>query len=116
MAINTLQTLTQEGEESLSNGLESLTQSLSNTIASDSLTSPTNDMTNYMSQMAIAVNKLSTLEGFVRQADNLRRQTVHRLHQILTVRQAARCFLLISEYVHSLRALSSLWLARPRLE
>ncbi|KAL9659278.1 hypothetical protein QQ045_024083 [Rhodiola kirilowii] len=116
MGIYGLQNSTQEGEEALSNGLESLSQSLSNTIASDSLHSPPNDMNNYMGQMALAINKLSTLEGFVRQADNLRQQTIHRLHQILTVRQAARCFLTMAEYFHSLRALSSLWLARPRQE
>ncbi|KAF7147378.1 hypothetical protein RHSIM_Rhsim03G0009400 [Rhododendron simsii] len=104
---------TQEAEDALSQGLEALNQSLSDTIASDSLSSPPN-MGNYMGQMAIAMNKLSTLEGFVRQADNLRHQTIHRLHQILTTRQAARCLLAIAEYFHRLRALSSLWLARPR--
>lgn len=108
-----LQQSTQEAEEALSQGLEALNQSLSDTIASDSLSSPPN-MGNYMGQMAVAMNKLSTLEGFVRQADNLRHQTIHRLHQILTTRQAARCLLAIAEYFHRLRALSSLWLARPR--
>ncbi|PSS15638.1 Transcription factor like [Actinidia chinensis var. chinensis] len=110
-----LQQSTQEAEEALSQGLEALNQSLSDTIASDSLSYPPN-MGNYMGQMAIAMNKLSTLEGFVRQADNLRHQTIHRLHQILTTRQAARCFLAMAEYFHRLRALSSLWLARPRQE
>ncbi|XP_027350993.1 bZIP transcription factor TGA10-like [Abrus precatorius] len=110
-----LQQSTQEAEEALSQGLESLNQSLSDTITSDSLSYPPN-MANYMGQMAVAMNKLSTLEGFVRQADSLRHQTIHRLHQILTIRQAARCFLAIAEYFHRLRALSSLWLARPRSE
>ncbi|KAK6941897.1 Basic-leucine zipper domain [Dillenia turbinata] len=110
-----LQQSTQEAEEALLQGLEALNQSLSDTIASDSLSCPPN-MANYMGQMAIALNKLSTLEGFVRQADNLRHQTIHRLHQLLTIRQAARCFLAIAEYFHRLRALSSLWLARPRQE
>ncbi|KAH0448075.1 hypothetical protein IEQ34_021875 [Dendrobium chrysotoxum] len=110
-----LQQSTQETEEALSQGLEALHQSLSETIASDALSSPSN-MANYMGHMAIAMNKLSTLEGFVRQADGLRQQTLHRLHQILTIRQAARCFLSIAEYFHRLRALSSLWLARPRQE
>ncbi|KAF3442616.1 hypothetical protein FNV43_RR16532 [Rhamnella rubrinervis] len=110
-----LQQSTQEAEEALSQGLEALNQSLSDTITSDSLSCPPN-MANYMGQMAIAMNKLSTLEGFVRQADNLRHQTIHRLHQILTTRQAARCLLAIAEYFHRLRALSSLWLARPRQE
>ncbi|XVE75687.1 hypothetical protein DITRI_Ditri12bG0112900 [Diplodiscus trichospermus] len=115
MGICALQQSTQEAEEALSQGLEALNQSLSDIITSDSLSSPPN-MTNYMGQMAIAMNKLSTLEGFVRQADNLRHQTIHRLHQILTTRQAARCLLAIAEYFHRLRALSSLWLARPRQE
>ncbi|KAK1259730.1 TGACG-sequence-specific DNA-binding protein TGA-2.1 [Acorus gramineus] len=110
-----LQQSTQEAEDALSQGMEALNQSLSDTVASDALSCPSN-MANYMSQMAIAMNKLSTLEGFVKQADNLRQQTLHRLHHILTVRQAARCFLAIAEYFHRLRALSSLWLARPRQE
>ncbi|KAJ4728951.1 Transcription factor like [Melia azedarach] len=110
-----LQQSTQEAEEALSQGLEALNQSISDTIASDSLSCPPN-MNNYMGQMAMAMNKLSTLEGFVRQADNLRHQTLHRLHQILTTRQAARCLLAIAEYFHRLRALSSLWVARPRQE
>ncbi|KAL2320833.1 hypothetical protein Fmac_029802 [Flemingia macrophylla] len=110
-----LQQSTQEAEEALSQGLDALNHSLSDTITSDSLNYPPN-MANYMGQMAVAMNKLSTLEGFVRQADNLRHQTIHRLHQILTTRQAARCFLAIAEYSHRLRALSSLWVARPRPE
>ncbi|KAH1060852.1 hypothetical protein AAZX31_02G166600 [Glycine max] len=108
-----LQQSTQEAEEALSQGLDALNQSLSETITSDSLWCPPN-MTNYMGQMAVAINKLSTLESFVRQADNLRHQTIHRLHQLLTTRQAARCLVAISEYFHRLRALSSLWSTRPR--
>ncbi|KAM3691147.1 hypothetical protein ACJW31_09G173500 [Castanea mollissima] len=50
------------------------------------------------------------------QADNLRHQMIHRLHQILTTCQAARCFLAIAEEFHHLRALSSLWLALPQQE
>ncbi|KAM7462295.1 hypothetical protein LguiA_030416 [Lonicera macranthoides] len=61
-----LQQSTQEAEEALSQGLDALNQSLSDTIASDSL-SCTPNMANYMGQMALAMNKLSTLEGFVRQ-------------------------------------------------
>ncbi|XP_019186260.1 PREDICTED: transcription factor TGA2.2-like isoform X2 [Ipomoea nil] len=110
-----LQQSTHEAEEALSQGLGALNHSLSDTIAADSLSYPSN-MGNYMGQMAAAITKLSTLEGFVRQADNLRHQTMHRLHQILTTRQAARCLLAIAEYFHRLRALSALWLARPKQE
>ncbi|XP_022842259.1 bZIP transcription factor TGA10-like isoform X2 [Olea europaea var. sylvestris] len=115
LGIYSLQQSTQEAEEALSQGLEALNQSLSETITSDSL-NISSDMNSFMGQMALAISKLSTFEGFVRQADNLRHQTLHRLHQILTTRQAARCFLAIAEYFHRLRALSSLWLARPRPE
>ncbi|KAG0455694.1 hypothetical protein HPP92_023482 [Vanilla planifolia] len=115
LGICSLQQSTQETEEALTQGLEALHQSLSDTIASDALSCPSN-MANYMGQMAVAMNKLTTLEVFVRQADGLRQQTLHRLHQLLTVRQAARCFLAIAEHSHRLRALSSLWVARPRPE
>lgn len=66
LAVCGLQQSTQEAEEALSQGLEALNQSLSDTITSDSLSCPPN-MANYMGQMALAMNKLSTLEGFVRQ-------------------------------------------------
>ncbi|KAL7092814.1 hypothetical protein ACP275_11G005500 [Erythranthe tilingii] len=64
-----LQQSTQEAEEALSHGLDALNQSLSETLISDSLLLncfPQN-INNYMSHMALAINKLSTLEGFVRQ-------------------------------------------------
>ncbi|PWZ14054.1 bZIP transcription factor TGA10 [Zea mays] len=102
-----------ETEEALSQGLEALYQSLSDTVVSDALSCPSN-VSNYMGQMAVAMNKLSTLEGFVRQAENLRQQTLHRLHQVLTTRQMARSLLAVSDYFHRLRTLSSLWVTRPR--
>jgi transcription factor TGA len=48
------------------------------------------------------------------QADNLRQQTLHQMQRILTIRQASRALLAIHDYFSRLRALSSLWLARPR--
>ncbi|OVA06007.1 Basic-leucine zipper domain [Macleaya cordata] len=113
MGICGLQHSSQQAEEALSQGLEQLHQSLADTVAGGSL-SETANVGNYMGQMAIALGKLSNLEGFVRQADNLRQQTLHQLRRILTVRQAARCFLAIGEYYNRLRALSSLWASRPR--
>ncbi|KAK1367458.1 BZIP transcription factor [Heracleum sosnowskyi] len=112
IALYGLQQSTLEAEEALSQGLDALNQSLSNVIVSDSLTSPPN-MANYMEQMGLAMGKLSTLEGFVRQADTLRHQTFHRLHQLLTTRQSAKGVLAIAEYFNRLRTLSSLWVARP---
>lgn len=102
-----LQQSTQQAEEALSQGLEQLHQSLLDAIANASL----NDS---MHHMVVALGKITNLEGFVRQADNLRQQTLHQLRRVLTVRQAARCFLVIGEYYGRLRALSSLWASRPR--
>lgn len=48
------------------------------------------------------------------QADNLRQQTFQQLHRILTTRQSARALIAVNDYSSRLRALSSLWLARPR--
>ncbi|CAI9774565.1 unnamed protein product [Fraxinus pennsylvanica] len=107
MGIYSLQRSTEQAEEALSQGLEQLQQSLNDTIAGGSI----NDSTHHI---AIALGKLTNLEGFVRQADNLRQRTLHQLHRVLTVRQAARCFLVIGEYYGRLRALSSLWASRPR--
>ncbi|XP_062171836.1 transcription factor TGA9 isoform X2 [Alnus glutinosa] len=107
IGIYNLQQTSTQAEEALSQGLEQLQQSLVDTIAGVPLVDG-------MQQMAVALSKLANLEGFVRQADNLRQQTLHQLRRILTVRQAARCFLVIGEYYGRLRALSSLWASRPR--
>ncbi|XVF69168.1 hypothetical protein PTKIN_Ptkin11bG0059300 [Pterospermum kingtungense] len=107
MGIYSLQHSSQQAEEALTQGLEQLQQSLIDTIAGG-------PVVDGMQQMAVALGKLANLEGFVRQADNLRQQTLHQLPRILTVRQATRCFLVIGEYYARLRALSSLWASRPR--
>lgn len=70
-----LQQSTQEAEEALSQGLEALNQSLSDSIVSDSL-SPASaplppHLSNFMSHMSLALNKLSALEGFVLQVRTL---------------------------------------------
>ncbi|XP_073013554.1 transcription factor TGA2.1-like isoform X1 [Typha latifolia] len=113
VGICNLQQSTQQAEEALSQGLEQLNHSLADTVAGGSISDGA-DVGNYMGHMAIALGKLDNLEGFVRQADNLRLQTLHQLHRILTVRQTARCFLAIGEYHNRLRALSTLWASRPR--
>ncbi|XP_031095792.1 bZIP transcription factor TGA10-like [Ipomoea triloba] len=108
-----LQQSTQEAEEAMSQGMEALNQTISDIISSDALFYPSN-VAACMPQMAAAITNLCTLETFVRQADHLRIQTIQRLYQILTIRQVARCFLIVADYFHRLRALSSLWLGRPR--
>ncbi|KAJ8646667.1 hypothetical protein MRB53_008415 [Persea americana] len=115
MGICNLQQSSQQAEDALSQGMEALQQSLSETLGSGSLgPSGSGDVAAYMGQMALAMDKLGTLENFLRQADLLRQQTLQQMYRILTTRQAARAFLAISEYFSRLRALSSLWLARPR--
>lgn len=70
MGICSLRQSTQEAEDALTQGLEAMHQSLSDTIASDALMScPPDNMAHYMGQMAVALNKLSTLQGFVEQVD-----------------------------------------------
>ncbi|KAK4763321.1 hypothetical protein SAY86_009089 [Trapa natans] len=104
MGIYSLQQSSQQAEEALSQ----LQRSLVDTIAGGP------NIIDGVQQMAMAVGKLANLEGFVRQADNLRQQMLHQLGRILTVRQAARCFLVVGEYYGRLRALSSPWATRPR--
>ncbi|KAK8511866.1 hypothetical protein V6N12_000904 [Hibiscus sabdariffa] len=115
MGICNLQQSSQQAEDALSQGMEALQQSLVDTLSSACLGPTTSgNVADYMGQMAIAMGKLATLENFLHQADLLRQQTLQQMHRILTTRQAARALLVISDYTSRLRALSSLWLARPR--
>ncbi|KAJ9180980.1 hypothetical protein P3X46_009158 [Hevea brasiliensis] len=116
MGIYNLQQSSQQAEDALSQGMEALQQSLAETLANGTPGSSgsSGNVANYMGQMAMAMGKLGTLEGFLRQADNLRQQTLEQMHRILTTRQSARALLAINDYFSRLRALSSLWLARPR--
>lgn len=116
VGIGNLQQSSQQAEDALSQGMEALQQSLAETLSSGSLGSSgsSGNVASYMGQMAMAMGKLGTLEGFIRQADNLRQQTLQQMHRILTTRQSARALLAIHDYFSRLRALSSLWMARPR--
>lgn len=69
MGIYGMQQTTQETEEALSQGLAALNHSLLETITSDSLSYHPPNMANYMGQMAMAMNKLSALEDFVKQVN-----------------------------------------------
>ncbi|XP_020108423.1 transcription factor TGA2.2-like isoform X2 [Ananas comosus] len=110
-----LQQSSQQAEDALSQGMEALQQSLAETLAGSlGPSGSSGNVANYMGQMAMAMGKLGTLENFLRQADNLRQQTLQQMQRILTIRQSARALLAIHDYFSRLRALSSLWLARPR--
>nr|GME17997.1 transcription factor TGA1-like [Ipomoea batatas] len=99
----------QQAEEALTQGMDKLQQSLAQSMASMST-----DAVIYGSQMASAMEKLESIESFVNQADNLRKQTLQQMSSILTTHQAARGLLAFGEYFQRLHALSSLWAARPR--
>jgi len=111
-AVSSLKLSSQQAEDALSQGMEALQQSLVDTLAGGSLGAP--NVANYMGQMAMAMGKLGMLESFVHQADNLRQQALQQMQRILTTRQAARGLLAMGDYFTRLRALSSLWAARPR--
>ncbi|OVA00401.1 Basic-leucine zipper domain [Macleaya cordata] len=104
-----LQHSSQQAEDALSQGMDKLQQTLSQTLAGNPLGAG-----NYMSHMAAAMGELEALVSFVNQADHLRQQTLQQMSRILTTRQAARGLLALGDYFQRLRALSSLWSARPR--
>eukprot|EP00268_Persea_americana_P034263 TRINITY_DN3392_c0_g1_i16.p1 TRINITY_DN3392_c0_g1~~TRINITY_DN3392_c0_g1_i16.p1 ORF type:complete len:460 (-),score=97.64 TRINITY_DN3392_c0_g1_i16:827-2206(-) len=115
VGICNLQHSSQQAEDALSQGMEALQQSLAEALSrSLGSSGSSGNVANYMGQMAIAMAKLETLEGFLHQADNLRHQTLQQMHRILTTRQSARALLAINDHFTRLRALSSLWLARPQ--
>ncbi|XP_062231732.1 transcription factor TGAL1-like isoform X1 [Phragmites australis] len=115
-SICNLQQSSQQAEEDLSQGVKALQQSVTETLASGPLCAAgsSSKVADCTGQMEVAMGKLGTLENFLREADNLRLQTLQQMQCILTTRQSARALLAISDYFSRLRALSSLWIARPR--
>ncbi|XP_059286464.1 transcription factor TGA7-like isoform X1 [Lycium ferocissimum] len=99
----------QQAEDALTQGMDKLQQNLAQNILT-----MTTGMGSYSSQMVSSMEKLEALESFVNQADHLRHQTLQQMSLILTTRQSARGLLAFGEYLQRLRALSSLWAARPR--
>ncbi|KAH9555582.1 hypothetical protein CY35_08G122100 [Sphagnum magellanicum] len=114
LGIRTLQLSLQKAEDAISQGMEVLQQSLADTVAASLLGSSPN-VADYMGQMAMALGKLGTVESFVQQADNLRQRTLHQMNAILTTHQSAQAILALGDYCTRLRALSSIWSARPQV-
>eukprot|EP00243_Klebsormidium_subtile_P005911 TRINITY_DN243_c0_g1_i1.p1 TRINITY_DN243_c0_g1~~TRINITY_DN243_c0_g1_i1.p1 ORF type:complete len:364 (+),score=66.98 TRINITY_DN243_c0_g1_i1:684-1775(+) len=112
LSVCNLQQQSQQAEDALSQGMEALQQSLADTLSTGSISTVPN-MANYMGQMAIAMGKLGALETFVRQADSLRQQMLQQMAKVLNTRQTAQGLLAMGDYFSRLRALSSLWSARP---
>jgi transcription factor TGA len=70
MGIYNLQHSSQQAEDALSQGMEALQQSLSETLSSTSTGS--GNVAEYMGQMALAMAKLATLETFIHQVIKLK--------------------------------------------
>ncbi|XP_078166791.1 uncharacterized protein LOC144561645 isoform X2 [Carex rostrata] len=115
-AVNGLRKSSQQAEDALSLGMEKLQQTLSETLTltMGPLGGPDAIVNNYMCQMTNALGKLEALVNFVNQGDHLRQEALQQMYKILTIRQAARGLLVLGDYFQRLRALSSLWAARPR--
>jgi transcription factor TGA len=113
LRICNLEESSRQAEDAISQGMEVLQQSLTDTVAASLLGSSPN-VADYMGQMAMALGKLGTLESFVQQADNLRQQAFHQIIAILTTHQSAQAILAVGDYCTRLRALSSIWCARPQ--
>ncbi|KAK4757361.1 hypothetical protein SAY87_018662 [Trapa incisa] len=73
VGICNLQQSSQQAEDALSQGMEQLQQSLAETLANGAPSSSgsSGNVANYMGQMAMAMGKLGTLEGFLRQVHNM---------------------------------------------
>ena len=67
VGIYNLQQSSQQAEDALSQGMEALQQSLAETLANGSPgpSGSSGNVANYMGQMAMAMGKLGTLEGFL---------------------------------------------------
>jgi transcription factor TGA len=104
-----LQLSSAQAEDALTQGMEKLQQTLA-----ESLTDTGDPFASPDAYMVGAVEKLKGLVGFVQQADHLRLETLQNMKRILTTLQAAKGLLVLGEYFQRLRALSTLWAARPR--
>ncbi|CAL5332879.1 unnamed protein product [Camellia sinensis] len=109
LLVGNLRQSSQQAEDALSLGMDRLQQTLAQSIIADPTCAGI-----YGSPMASAMENLDAMEGFVNQADHLRRQTLQQMSRILTIRQSARGLLAMGEYFRRLRALSSLWASHPR--
>uniref|UniRef100_A0A0E0L463 DOG1 domain-containing protein n=2 Tax=Oryza punctata TaxID=4537 RepID=A0A0E0L463_ORYPU len=106
-----------EAEETLSQGMEMIQHSLAETVASQlgRACSSSSPPSNAADHTAAAWGKIGDMESLLQQADDLRMQSLQKMQRALTTRQSARALLLVSDYFSRLRALSSLWIARPQL-
>ncbi|KAK9069460.1 hypothetical protein SSX86_011364 [Deinandra increscens subsp. villosa] len=96
----------QQAEESLSQGMEKLQQTLAEAVAYGQ------DLGGGCYDMHNAMEKLGELVRLVIQADYIRHETLQQTLRNLTTRQAAQGLILLGEYLQRLRDLSSAWAMR----
>ncbi|KAF0914205.1 hypothetical protein E2562_027613 [Oryza meyeriana var. granulata] len=134
-AVYSAQQAARREEDALDGGLQALLRSLSDVLSSDAPAAASQQQTppvmyhhhhhhhpavaatmaasfighSYSYNLQLAMDKLASLATFLRQADELRLRTLHTLRQMLTVRQAAHCFVAVDDYFGRLRALSLFW-------
>ncbi|KAJ1267524.1 hypothetical protein BS78_07G063100 [Paspalum vaginatum] len=114
-SVRALQNTARQLEDALAQGMDKLQQTLVDALMTVDAPGDAAGCAGYAArQMAGAVGKLDDLVGFVVQADHLRLETLQNMYKILTPTQAARGLLALADYCQRLRALSSLWAARPR--
>ncbi|KAK6928921.1 hypothetical protein RJ641_005126 [Dillenia turbinata] len=82
--LSNLQQSSQQAEDATSQGMEALLQSLAETLSSECNGAPGSDsssgnVANYMGQMAMAMGKLGTLEGFINQAKKQMMAIINKL-------------------------------------
>ncbi|KAI7737184.1 hypothetical protein M8C21_009023 [Ambrosia artemisiifolia] len=96
----------QQAEDSLSQGMEKLQQTLAEAVVcGQALEGGSYEMRN-------AMDKLEELVRLVIQADFVRHETLQQTLRYLTTRQAVQGLISLGEYFHRLRELSSAWAMR----
>ncbi|CAN8256756.1 unnamed protein product [Cochlearia groenlandica] len=93
----------EQAEDTLSQGIEKLQQTLAESVAAGLLLL---GQGSNIPQNSYAIEKLEALVSFVNQADHLRRETLQQMHQILTTKQAVRGLLALGEYFQRIRDLN----------
>ncbi|KAI3725661.1 hypothetical protein L1987_65452 [Smallanthus sonchifolius] len=96
----------QQAEDSLSQGMEKLQQTLAEAVACGPA------LGDGCYEMRNAIDKLEELVRLVIQADYVRHETLQQTLRNLTTRQAAQGLILLGEYLQRLRDLSSAWAMR----
>ncbi|XP_071694283.1 transcription factor TGA7-like [Rutidosis leptorrhynchoides] len=72
-------------------------------------------MSNYKNNLFEQIRRLSAMEDYLSQADNLRAITYKQLQTILTLRQTVLAFYVVHKHVKRLESWNNLWKTRPEV-